>query len=35
VLNLDRAAVVSVDEAAGTVALNRDLLKLQFEIKEA
>ncbi|QVL47102.1 MAG: BREX-2 system phosphatase PglZ [Thiocapsa sp.] len=35
VLNLDRAAVVSVDEAAGAVTLNRDLLKLQFQIKDA
>lgn len=32
VLNLDRAAVVIVDEAAGTVELNRNLLEVQFQL---
>jgi hypothetical protein len=35
VLNVDRAAVVSIDEAAGEVELNRGLLDLQFQIRGA
>ena len=33
VLNVDRSAVVSVDEAAGVVELNRDLLDIQFHLR--
>jgi hypothetical protein len=33
VLNVDRAGVVSVDEAAGVVELNRSLLDVQFQLK--
>jgi hypothetical protein len=33
VLNVDRSAVVSIDEAAGEVELNRGLLDLQFQLR--
>ncbi|WP_026199168.1 BREX-2 system phosphatase PglZ [Lamprocystis purpurea] len=33
VLNVDRAAVVSIDEAAGEVEFNRGLLDVQFQLK--
>lgn len=33
VLNVDRAAVLSVDEASGTVELNQSLLEVQFQIR--
>jgi hypothetical protein len=34
VLNVDQAAVLQVDEAAGTVELNRVLLMQQFRISQ-
>jgi hypothetical protein len=32
VLNVDQSAVLSVDEASGTVELNQGLLAVQFQI---
>jgi hypothetical protein len=33
VLNVDQAAVLMLDDASGTVTLDRRLLELQFEVR--